>query len=487
MERVELPWLNTFAVWRDRARDLASMEVPGSEIDWVMEGDANGLFSGLPAAPPAGARRSLKVSSEFLGLAQRVISHKDPERFARAYDTLCRLQHRPSLLRDRTDAGVARMREMEKSVRRDMHKMKAFVRFREVGAAVDGRRQFVAWFEPQHHIVEPITGFFARRFADMDWVIASPDMTVSFRDGSIRYDTTPRSKPDLEDPTEELWKTYFANIFNPARLKVKAMTSEMPKKYWKNMPEAELIPDLIAGAEAKLREMAAKGPSIPPSRAAAITRRLQAAQARPVSEGGLDGLAARLHRCDRCPIGACATQAVPGEGPRDASVMFVGEQPGDQEDLAGRVFVGPTGQLLDQALAEAGVQRSDCYLTNAVKHFKYVPRGKRRIHQSPNRQEIEACKFWLEQEVALVQPRLIVAMGATALHALTGDGAGILRRRGRVEMGVLNLPMLVTVHPSFVLRQPAAERPRAFNALVRDLAQITKGEGALPPAAPPPG
>lgn len=484
MQRVELPWLGTFDAWRARARELAGCGVPGSQIEWVMEGADGGLFCGLPDTGRdtgqdtgqdtgrGAAPRPLKVSKAFVGLAPRVIAHSDPERFALAYDALCRLQDRPGLLSDRTDRRVARMREMEKSVRRDMHKMKAFVRFREVGAGGEGRRQFVAWFEPQHHIVEPITGFFARRFADMDWVIATPRMTVSFREGVVSYDTTPRAKPDLEDPTEELWKTYFANIFNPARLKVKAMTSEMPKKYWKNMPEAALIPELIAGAEAKMREMAAKGPSIPPNRAAAISQRLQAAQARPVPEGGLDGLAASLSRCDLCPIGACATQAVPGEGPRDAEVMVVGEQPGDQEDLTGRVFVGPAGQLLDQAFETAGLRRDALYLTNAVKHFKYAPRGKRRIHQNPDRHEIEACKVWLEQELALVRPRLIVALGGTALRALTGDGAQVLKRRGGMEVGTAGVPILVTVHPSFVLRQPDALRAAAFSDFVADLRRI---------------
>ncbi len=471
---VTLPWIGTFEAWRSAARVLAQSAVPGAQIEWRLEGESAGLFAQTGPLPEGNAGDlPVKVPKDFLTLCRTVISHSHQERFALAYDALCRVQDRPRLLADRTDVTVGRLHEMAKNVRRDMHKMKAFVRFQEVGAPVAGRRQFAAWFEPTHHIVEPITGFFARRFADMDWVIATPRMTVAFRDGVVSYDTSLRTKPDFEDPTEELWRTYFANIFNPARLKVKAMSSEMPKKYWKNLPEAALIPDLIAGAEARVREMAVKGPSIPPSRAAAITKRLQVAKAREMPEGGLDGLAASLERWALCPIGTCATQAVPGEGPTDADVMFVGEQPGDVEDLKGRVFCGPAGQMLDRAFGEAGLAREAYYLTNAVKHFKFQPRGRRRIHQSPARAEIEACKWWLEQELALIRPKLIVAIGATALEALTGIRAGVRNRRGQIEAGLGGVPVYSTVHPSYLLRLPEGRDQEAgYAGFVADLRRV---------------
>ena len=222
----------------------------------------------------------------------------------------------------------------------------------------------------------------------------------------------------------------------------------MPKKYWKNLPEAELIPGLIARAEAEVARMQAAAPTLPPLRAARVLDRLPQPDAAPADLRG------EIAACARCPLAGPATQAVPGEGPERAVLMIVGEQPGDQEDLAGRPFVGPAGRLFDEIAAEAGMDRQEVYVTNAVKHFKFTVRGKRRIHQSPNRSEVEHCRWWLTREIASVRPRLIVAMGATAALALTGDGKGIMARRGKVEAGLDGLPVLITLHPSALLRQP---------------------------------
>lgn len=362
-------------------------------------------------------------------------------------------------MQDRGDAGLARLREMEKAVRRDRHKMTAFLRFREIDSMGD-RRRFAAWFEPDHNIVEPIAPFFARRFGDMDWVIATPDLTASFTGGEIGFGPG-RAKPPLpEDATEALWSTYFRNIFNPARLKVKAMQAEMPRKYWKNLPEAAAIPDLIAGAEARARQMQAAAPTRAPARAARIGERLRMVEETPPVDD-LDALRRQASACDRCPLHAQATQVVVGEGPRDAALMVVGEQPGDQEDLAGRPFVGPAGQLFDRIAAEAGLDRSTAYVTNAVKHFKFAPRGKRRIHQKPDAGEVEACRFWLDMERDLVRPKLILAMGATAAASVTGRGQGIMKRRGTFEAAEDGTPVLLTLHPSYLLRVPNAQAKAA--------------------------
>jgi DNA polymerase len=167
---------------------------------------------------------------------------------------------------------------------------------------------------------------------------------------------------------------------------------------------------------------------------------------------------AAVQGCRRCPLYEHASQAVFGEGPQAAEVMFVGEQPGDQEDLAGKPFVGPAGQVFDRALETAGLDRRRIYVTNAVKHFKFEPRGKRRIHQKPNAGEIQACRFWLELEREFVRPKLVVAMGATAVQSLLGKSASISSLRGKK----LELPdgaaLLVTVHPSYLLRIPEADR-----------------------------
>jgi DNA polymerase len=174
--------------------------------------------------------------------------------------------------------------------------------------------------------------------------------------------------------------------------------------------------------------------------------------------------------CHRCPLYKHATQAVPGEGPVRARIMLVGEQPGDKEDLAGKPFVGPAGRVLDHALADAGIPRDETFVTNAVKHFKFEPRGKRRLHKKPNAYEIERCKWWLEQERAIVQPQLVVALGATAARSLMGRQVAIGKVRGAVFALADGTQLLVTIHPSALLRiQEETDKRAAYAEFVKDL------------------
>jgi uracil-DNA glycosylase len=175
-------------------------------------------------------------------------------------------------------------------------------------------------------------------------------------------------------------------------------------------------------------------------------------------------------RCTRCPLYKYATQVVPGEGRAGARLMLVGEQPGDKEDLAGRPFVGPAGRILDQALEEAGVPRGDAFVTNAVKHFKFEMRGKRRLHKRPNAYEIERCKWWFEQERAIVKPAAIVALGATAARSLFDRVVTIAKMRGEVHRLADGTAALVTIHPSYLLRiQDEADKEREYRHFVSDL------------------
>lgn len=184
-------------------------------------------------------------------------------------------------------------------------------------------------------------------------------------------------------------------------------------------------------------------------------------------------------RCRECPIGDHATQSVVGEGPRRAVLMLVGEQPGDQEDRQGHPFVGPAGRLLDEALRAAGIDRSEVFVTNAVKHFKFLLRGKRRIHKSPLQSEAMACLHWLEDEIALIRPKAIVALGARAAWSLTGSPVAVTRMRGRWMQRPDGRPVLITVHPSSLLRiRGEAGRATAFKAFVDDLRVARKGHGA---------
>jgi len=184
----------------------------------------------------------------------------------------------------------------------------------------------------------------------------------------------------------------------------------------------------------------------------------------------LEAVAAEAAGCTRCDLYRRATQTVFGEGAVGARLLLVGEQPGDREDLDGHPFVGPAGRVLETALTEAGVDPADVYVTNAVKHFKWEPRGKRRIHKRPSAGEIQACHTWLEQEVALVRPRVVVCLGATAARAVLGRPATISSVRGQVLDGPGDVPVVVTIHPSAVLRAPDDARAAARRGLVSDLA-----------------
>ena len=183
----------------------------------------------------------------------------------------------------------------------------------------------------------------------------------------------------------------------------------------------------------------------------------------------LDAARAQARDCTACELYKNATQTVFGEGPRDARVVIVGEQPGDVEDIQGHPFVGPAGRVLDRALADAGIDRSRVYVTNAVKHFKNEPRGKRRIHKKPSDAEIDACHPWLEHELAAIDPPLVIALGATAIRALAGHALPILANRGRLLELKPTTRMLVTVHPSYLLRVPPESQDTEYAKFVADL------------------
>jgi uracil-DNA glycosylase len=470
MHEIVLPRIGSVAAWRETARALAAAGIPAGSTVWRV-GRGEGELFAVPLPAGAAEGRKLSISRAALETLESALCHSDPERFARAYGAVLRLCEGEVHWPDRSDPAIRRILAQAKSVARDIHKMHAFVRFREVPA--DGpRRAFAAWFEPEHNIVEAAAPFFARRFGDMDWVIATPVLTARFVSGALAFqETAPGARPP-EDATEELWRTYYASIFNPARLMVKAMQTEMPRKYWRNLPEATLIPDLIRSAPQRAAAMQAAPPTQPPARRAMVARAMARPEREMPQDGTLDALRAGARSCTRCPLHGPATQTVFGEGPPDAPLMIVGEQPGDQEDLAGRPFVGPAGALFDAEAAAAGLDRGAAYVTNAVKHFKFTPRGKRRLHQRPDAGEIQACRWWLDLERRLVRPRLILAMGATACAALTGSGQGLLKRRGGLEQTEDGIDLLVTVHPSYILRLPDAalreeERDRFRADLVR--------------------
>lgn len=246
-----------FEAWRDAARELLARGVPPEDVLWSDDAGEGQLFGSQSEPSLVGAIP--KVTSAFLDLARTVSAHTDARRWGVLYRVLWRMTHggERHLLAVATDRDVRQIQQWGKAVSRDIHKMHAFVRFRLVGKDVaTGREQFVAWFEPEHRIVRLAASFFEKRFAGMDWSILTPHECAHW-DGSALHFTpgVPRSAAPDEDALDELWRTYYRSIFNPARLKVRAMQSEMPKKYWKNLPEAEIIADLIAESGGRVEKM----------------------------------------------------------------------------------------------------------------------------------------------------------------------------------------------------------------------------------------
>ena len=459
-----------FDGWRAAARILRGEGVAPEAVVWTVERE---LFEDVafPSHKAEGRAASpFTVPAAFVDLAQTVILHRSPERLALLYRILHRLGRQPHLLDNPADADVAKARDMAKGVGRAIHKMHAFVRFRLVEDVTP--ETYVAWFEPAHRVTEAAAPFFARRFANMNWSILTPDACVHWDRSmlSLSPGADPADAPS-RDAQEEMWRTYYASIFNPARLNPAMMKQEMPKRYWRNLPEAALIPDLIANAQNRTETMVAAQPHKPSNRVLKAALR----HARDGSFGesnlvNLEEVAAGIQVCRRCDLWRDATQAVPGLGPAKAALMIVGEQPGDQEDLQGVPFVGPAGQLLDRAMAEAGVPRDKVFVTNAVKHFKHEPRGKRRLHKTPDRGEVQACRWWLDAERRLVRPKVILALGATAATAVFGKAMPIGKSRGRRQALDGGSQGLVSWHPSFMLRIPDHEaRDRAYAELVEDL------------------
>ncbi|MBC2650583.1 UdgX family uracil-DNA binding protein [Novosphingobium aerophilum] len=455
---VALSAADDLAEWRERARALIAARIAPDGVLWSEPGGAAGdLFAvAAPAdCPPVAATAAIRAPRAFLQLAGSAVLHCDSRRFDLLYRLLWRLQRQPRLIEDGADPDVRRLHDLARAVRRDIHKMRAFVRFRRVSEP-DGGERYVAWFEPQHHILRANARFFVNRFTAMRWTILTPAGSLDW-DGATLREGPPATRADAPgaDAAEDLWRTYYASIFNPARLKVGAMLKEMPRRYWKNLPEATLIPELIAGAQAREVAMVQAGAIDFGDRPATLA-----------------AVATGIAACRRCAIGCNGTRAVMGEGPARAALMIVGEQPGDVEEEQGRPFVGPAGRLLRQHLERAGIVAERAYVTNAVKHFKFEPRGPRRLHQSPTAGEIDHCRWWLDSERALVRPQVVLALGASAARGLLGRTVSVQRERARPMPLDDGSELWITTHPSYLLRLPEDSRAAEEERFAADLRAV---------------
>ncbi|WP_263384762.1 UdgX family uracil-DNA binding protein [Granulicella arctica] len=514
-----------FAAWRDAAREALRLGYRPEEIDLQ---DASvpttlALSLGSDETPTGQPITAPHTSKTFLEAAKYASAHRDPQRWNLLYRLLYRLQTERDLMRVEVDRDVDQLLRLDGQVRRDLHKMHAFVRFRKVlepgepsypegrptvidetVLVPDGSRElgeehhlvlatptpfgvtkteipecwpeidaatsevtencehFIAWYQPDHRILPLAAPFFAERFAVLRWSILTPDASVSWDPVTKRLTFSPglpREAAPAEDELETLWRAYYASIFNPARLNPETMRSEMPVRYWKDLPEVSLLPNLITKAQNRVATM--------------VTRQEQQPTAQPFvpAEHTIKVIQAALPSCKGCDLYKHATQVVPGNGPVDARLMFVGEQPGDQEDLQGLPFIGPAGKLLQKACEELGIDRAQIYVTNAVKHFKFVQRGKLRLHQNPRMSEITACRPWLEAEIDAVRPKVILCLGASAAKSLLGGTFGLMKDRGKLINTKYAEHVMATIHPSAILRARDEEsRHQLYAYLKEDLA-----------------
>jgi probable DNA metabolism protein len=449
-------FVDNFETWRLAARNCVLNDVRPDEVVWS-ETDA-GLFDSPPAV--TSSPDQLVIPRTFVESAKRVAMHREPSRWNLLYRVLYRLTHgEKQLMRIEVDDDIRQIHLLEKAVSRDMHKMKAFVRFRLVPGSEP--EQFVAWHRPDHHIVDAMAPWFAARFGSMHWAILTPDRSARWDLQELSFGPgVPLSQAPQADALEDLWRNYYSSILNPARVKIKAMKTEMPVRHWATLPEAQVISKLLCESGARVNQMKTE-------------QHGSAAEWAQVGEP-VEQLREAAKQCEGCDLFRHASQVVFGEGPSTAKTVMVGEQPGDEEDLRGKPFVGPAGRLLDKALAEAGVDRTIVYVTNAVKHFKFEQRGKRRIHSKPSGTEVSACRPWLEAELTAIKPELIVCLGATAAQSLMGRDFRVTTERGQFFPHRWAKELMATIHPSAILRMDPAMREREYELLVNDLKLVAQ-------------
>ena len=458
-----------FVGWRDRARRLLVAEISPEDVLWT-DGKQTSLFGEASAPPPshkAHGPAKLRVPAAFLETAEIASAHGDPQRFAVLYRLLWKLSHgMPGVLGDPLDADVAQLSGMVRAVREEEHRMHAFVRFRPVSLAAGGPEHWIAWYRPDHHVLERVAPFFARRYPSMHWSLYTPERSAHWDCEEIVFGPgAPGNDAPPPDALDSLFLTYYATVWNPARTNVALLERHVPRRVRAQLPEASAMRALPRTTTARLEAM--------------TQPRISATEALLPEARDLSSLADAARACRACPIGGLAAQTVFGEGPRDARLVIVGEQPGDQEDLAGRPFVGPAGRMLAELMERAGLDRSQIYMTNAVKHFKWEPRGKRRLHSRPNTTEIEACRGWLLAEVEAIRPEMILCLGSTAGQSFSGRGFRVQRDRGQPTSTPWAPWWMATYHPSALFRARSPEERSALEStLLADL--VTTRERLAP-------
>ena len=429
MRRVVLANETDWEGWRKAARSLVLAGTPPEEVRWAVRSHDE---DGDPLQEGTG---SFGVSRSLVAVAALAIQAREPARF----DLLYRLVWQANAGKP-DEAELRRAQRLALAVRAEAHRMRTHVRYLPVQEGNDVR--YLGWYEPAHFVLEANAQLIARRFPELAFSIVTPDGAAHWDGSELRFSKgVTRKTVHDDDALQHWWHEHHAKLLHDARVGTA-------------IPEAETLDEAP-----RPPDRPALGPVVLPLH----------------PDEGLQEAMREASGCQRCHLYEAATQTVFGEGPAHARVIFVGEQPGDQEDVIGRPFVGPAGQIMDRAMEEASVDRRTIYITNAVKHFKFEPRGKRRIHKTPEAPEIQACRFWLDVELVRLRPKLVVAMGGTAARAVLGRAVTIGRERGRPIEGPDGQAVFVTVHPSFLLRVPDEDaKAREYRAFVDDLRKVAE-------------
>ncbi|MBC2604583.1 UdgX family uracil-DNA binding protein [Pelagicoccus albus] len=487
--------IRDFDSWREAARDFLQRSVPPERILWgSAREELLDLGFSKTSIQSVDTGNQHQVPAEFLNRAKLVACHFANDTWDLLYRLLWRIAvfGETQILRKQSDPEVASFTLKEKAVRRERHKMTAFVRFRKVADPELERETYVAWYEPEHDVVRLASSYFRDRFASMNWSIITPRTCVHWDGTRLRFsEADSNNRLPEEDELEAYWKKYYASTFNPARLNIRMMEKEMPRRYWKNLPEADLIAELSSASYGRTKSMTEQtlAPALssrnkkrprgaPDGRELNVCRSSDEVKLLTV-KSSFDEAAEHAATCQACPLYQKSTQTVWGSGPKNARLMIVGEQPGDQEDLSGQPFVGPAGQLLHEFLQRANLSTDQSYLTNAVKHFSWRFSKGRRLHQKPSSQQVHACRPWLEWELRSVRPEIVLCLGTTAARSILGKPVSPVSDRGLYDDIGRPFRVIVTYHPSYLLRLPLGpEREARSTEFLEDirLARIFIGE-----------
>jgi uracil-DNA glycosylase len=441
----------SFDEWRLAVLSLLQTNRTPNEVLWSSEDQQPNLwFDTLNS----GAHYKLKIPSKLKELLMTLSMHRSLTRWNLMYRILYRSIHgEKNLLDDPADSDVATALRMQQEIENDIHRFYAFLRFKK---HMDNEGEiFIAFFKPDHSILHAVLQFFVKRFGSMRWVIFTPEGSAYWDTRTLKIQDTKIDMPQVNDQEmETMWSSYYSSIFNPTRSNEKLLKQHVPNRFRSNMPEMEQVSELLQNA---------------PKRTDRMLESVSSAAISGWSES-LQDLNIKLQRCVSCPIGLNGTRAVAGQGSL-GGIMLVGEQPGDEEEKCGDPFVGPAGEVLNEAFRDLNLNRNMIYITNSVKHFKFVMRGKSRIHDRPSHAEIGACRSWLNEEIRLVQPDVIICLGASAAQSVLGAKLDIGKNLNQEFTHPSGAIILVTYHPAAILRVPDPDRKREmYSQILRSLA-----------------